>query len=137
MLFGLGLFILVRVAGMPPLFINGFDFALIVFAAFRLTRLFVYDKIMQWFRDLFLENGALPEDGPTRTISDILACPWCVGVWFALLLVFFYYLTPFAWFFILVLAISGVATVVQLLANWVGWSAEYKKLKVQEHGKKS
>lgn len=120
------------------------DFLLLALATFRLTRLFVYDKITLWFRSLFLDSResvlegvsyierTKPLRGPRRTISDLLACPWCISVWFALLLSTLYFLAPWSWYVILVLAISSIATLLQLFANLLGWSAEYKKLATEE-----
>ena len=120
------------------------DFLLITLATFRLTRLFVYDKITLWLRDLFIEKIETSTEGvifvervgfvngPRRTISDLLNCPWCISVWFALLITFFYFLSPLAWFFILVLALSGVGALLQLTANLIGWNAEYRKLATKE-----
>lgn len=136
--------LLMEVNGALPTEIPLFDLVLIVLAAFRLTRLFVYDHIMQFFRDLFLdkeeyvdERGAPqvrrfpPLKGPRRTLNDLLGCPWCFGMWSGLLVPLFYFLTPYAWFVILAMAISGLATMTMLLANLIGWSAEYKKRKTQ------
>ncbi len=130
------------VNGTLPTFISLGDFLLIALATFRLVRLFVYDKITKFFRDWFMvsrevkgERGeimiarSLPLDGPRRTAADLLACPWCTGVWFAMLISFFYFLTPYSWYVILILAISGVATMVQLFANMIGWRAERLKQK--------
>lgn len=120
------------------------DLLLLALATFRLTRLFVYDKITLWFRSLFLDSrentldGVVyiertkPFSGPRRTISDLLACPWCISVWFALLLSTLYFLAPWSWYLILMLAISSVATLLQLFANLLGWNAEYKKLATEE-----
>ncbi len=135
--------ILARVNGGLPSGITTFDLVLIILATFRLTRLFVYDKVSKFFRDWFLDEENLisqdgelliartrPEDGPRRTGLELLECPWCVGVWFAALVVFFYYLTPITWYFILILAVSGVSTFIQILANMIGWRAEHLKNKV-------
>ena len=100
-----------------------FDFILIILATFRLIRLFVYDKITQFIRDWFIPIS----HGPRRTIGALLSCPWCTGVWIAPFVIFFYYSTPLAWFVILVLAIAGVASFIQVLANMIGWRAEYLK----------
>src|SRR6185369_8758125 len=74
-----------------------FDALLIAFAAFRITRLIVYDKITRWFRELFADtrlingpDGALVEihthgRGIRHTISDLLECPWCIGFWSSLI----------------------------------------------------
>jgi hypothetical protein len=138
--FILGVALLVSLRGDLPRSIPLFDLMLIILASFRLTRLFVYDRIMQFFRDWFLdketyvdERGAVmvrrypPITGPRRTINDLLSCPWCFGMWAGLIIPFFYFLSPLAWFFILVLAISGAGTFLMLLSNLVGWNAEYKK----------
>ncbi|MFA5841351.1 MAG: DUF1360 domain-containing protein [Candidatus Paceibacterota bacterium] len=143
--FGLGLWWLTRVNGKLPTSINLFDFTLIVLATFRLTRLFVYDKITKFVRDWFLDGRELttsagdvlflrekPLDGPRRTMADLLSCPWCAGAWFAPLVAFFYFLTPSAWFVILVLAIAGAASFIQVLSNMLGWRAEYLKREVNK-----
>jgi len=141
---GGAMYILYRTLGSLPQRIPLADFILIALATFRLTRLFVYDKITAWFRDLFKESReitldgvtyterSVPLNGPRRTISDLLSCPWCIGVWFALFTTTLYFLTSWSWYLILVLALSGVATLLQLGANLLGWSAELKKLKVGE-----
>lgn len=147
--FALGLIILKEVRGSLPTSISLFDLVLVILAAFRLTRLFVYDHITQFFRDFFLDTeeyvdarGAVmvrrlpPLRGPRRTVHELLECAWCFGMWAGLLVPFFYFLTPYAWLIILILAVSGVATFVQLWANLIGWKAEYKKQKTQaEYGK--
>ncbi|MEX0651960.1 MAG: DUF1360 domain-containing protein [Candidatus Paceibacterota bacterium] len=120
-----------------------FDFVLIILAVFRLSRLFVYDKITQFIRDWFLRKEVFVGDagevtvirqdfasGPLRTIHDLLSCPWCFGVWSGLVVTFAYFMTPLAWFPILVLAVSGVGTFLQLFSNMVGWRAEQLKQKV-------
>ena len=130
--------------GSLPREIPPYDLILIMLATFRLTRLFVYDKITQFFRDWFLvktvflgENDELviirqnPVSGPRRTISELLSCPWCIGIWMALIVTFFYFYTTFAWFIILLLAIAGSATFLQLLSNMIGWKAEWLKQKVK------
>ncbi|MCE9644105.1 DUF1360 domain-containing protein [Candidatus Parcubacteria bacterium] len=143
-LLGGAMYILYRNVGSLPQSIPLADFSLIALATFRLTRLFVYDKITAWFRDLFKESRettldgityverSVPQDGPRRTISDLLSCPWCLGVWFALFTTTLYFLASWSWYLILVLALSGVATLLQLGANLLGWSAELQKLKVGE-----
>ncbi|HEY4502705.1 MAG TPA: DUF1360 domain-containing protein [Candidatus Paceibacterota bacterium] len=123
-----GLFIIVRVNGHLPRSIATVDLILIVLATFRLVRLFVYDKIMRWMRHMFADI----HHGPRKTINDLLGCPWCLGLWMGTTVVFFYFLAPaVTWFFILILAISGVATSLQLLANLVGWNAEKVKRSVE------
>ncbi len=115
------------------------DFALITFASFRLIRLMVYDKITAFFREQFYDvveqKGKIllvkPTHGPRRTLADLLTCPWCFGVWATATVSFFYLLTPYAFFPVLLLALSAVATFLQLLTNLIGWKAEQTKNEVE------
>lgn len=127
-----------------PTGVSLFDITLIILATFRFTRLFVYDKITQFIRDWFLrkevvlsENGAPViirgklVSGPGRTVYELISCPWCFGLWAALLVSFFFFLTELAYFPILILAIAGVASFLQLLSNLTGWRAELYKKEVE------
>ncbi len=115
------------------------DFGLIVLASVRIMRLVVYDKIFAFFREQFYDaeeqRGKVllvkPERGPRRTLADLLTCPWCFGVWATAMVAFFYLLTPYAFFPVLFLALSSVATFFQLLSNLVGWKAEQAKMDVE------
>jgi hypothetical protein len=145
-LFSYGLFkILIAVRGSVPTSISLFDLVLVVLATFRLTRLFVYDKITRFIRDLFFHsNEAYTEQGvtyfekkerihgPLRTIYELLTCPWCFSIWAGLMVIFFYFLTPFAWLPILILAVSGIASLIQIFANMLGWAAENGKIKASK-----
>ena len=115
--------------------ISPFTFVILSLAAFRITRLFVYDKITAFFREQFydakvLKTGIIlekPKSGPRRTLADLMSCPWCFGMWSAALVIFFFELTTYAWYPILMLAISAMGTFIQILANMVGWKAEQLK----------
>lgn len=121
-----------------------FDFVLMSLAAFRITRLVVYDKITRWFRELFVQRRVFEQDGKTfvevqpfergfrRTISELLACPWCIGFWSALIIAFAYFMFPWAWFVILFLALAGAGSFVQITANAVGWTAENIKKNTEQ-----
>ena len=106
-----------------PTSISFFDLALLILATFRTIRLFVYDQITQFVRDFFAKEVS----GPLRAANDLMLCPWCFGMWSGLFLTFFYFVAPIAWFAILVLAISGVASFIQILINMIGWRAEELK----------
>ncbi len=117
-----------------------FDFFLMAGAAFRITRLVVYDKITRFFREWFVikKTHTRPdgvwveliefERGVRRTIHDLLGCPWCVGVWSALVVVFVYFVFDWGWLAILFLAIAGAGSVFQIVSNMIGWLAENSKL---------
>ncbi len=104
------------------------DFFLIAFAISRLVRLFTYDAITAFIREWFANADTATLKGALGTLVN---CPWCTGLWFSLVVVFFYFLTPIAWYAILVLALSSVASFFQILTNLVGWSAEAKKREAQ------
>lgn len=114
---GAALYYIGQVRGYPTA-VPPFDVLLMALAAFRITRLLVHDKIAQWFRDLFKGDG-----GFAATVRDLLACPWCVGFWAALVVAFAYFVYPWAWVVILFLAIAALGSMAQVL-----FSAIVKKL---------
>ena len=114
-----------------PTTIAPFDFLLITLATFRVVRLFVYDKVTKFIR----EPLSTFQTGPLKTAYELLICPWCFGVWAGFSIVFFYYyFYQFFWGVILALAISGIASFVQILSNMIGWKAESLKLEAQGKG---
>lgn len=92
-----------------------FDFLLITLATFRLTHLFVYDTVMDFARDYFLRHPK----GLHRSMAELTHCPWCTGTWMALFVVFIYFLTPLSRFFIIVVAIAGVATCIEMVLRYL------------------
>lgn len=116
------------------------DYVLITLATWRLIRLFAYDAITKFFREQFMDveekRGKLslvkPATGPRRTLADLINCPWCLGVWFAATVTFFYLLTPYAVFVVTFLALSSAASFLQTVSNLVGHQAE--KLKRENEG---
>ncbi len=110
--------------GGAPTTISPWEAFILAMAAFRLTRLVVYDSITKWFRDLVEESTPRTFWGTVRTLVN---CPWCCGLWFALVVSVAYFAWPQSWFFIFVLALGGAASVLQIAANLIGWNAEFKK----------
>ncbi len=105
------------------------DFVLMALAVHRLVRLFTYDAITHFMREWFAEE----DDRTLRgTIGVLINCPWCTGLWFALIVMFGYFATPYAWYAILVLALAAVGTFLQLMANWAGNVAGLRKLEVEK-----
>lgn len=100
------------------------DMFLMSLAIFRLVRLFTYDVITQFIRDWFV--GAKVNSLP-HTLGALINCPWCTGLWFSFLVVFFYFATAFAWPIIMILALAALGSFLQVLANLVGWMAEERK----------
>ena len=111
------------------------DYVLITLATWRLIRLFVYDAITKWLREQFYDvkktgrtqELVKPISGPRRTLADLLSCPWCFGTWAAAMVIFFYLLTPYALFPVILLAISAAASLLQIFANMIGHRAEQLK----------
>lgn len=111
------------------------DYLLITFATWRVTRFFVYDAMTKFLREQFWDLKKVgkgfelekPKFGPRRTIADLMSCPWCFSVWSAAMLIFFYLLSTYAVFVITILAVSAVATFLQLCSNLVGHKAEILK----------
>src|SRR6056297_214374 len=114
----LGAIILQTESRIPLTELSLTDYVLITLASWRLVRMFVYDVITKFFREQFLDVVKVgrgyrlekPKTGPRRTIADLLSCPWCFGVWSAALVTFFYLITPYSIFPVILLAISAVAT---------------------------
>ncbi len=136
----MGAIILETEARIPLAELTLVDYVLLTLASWRLTRLFVYDGITKFFREQFLDVEKIgrgyelvkPKTGPRRTLADLLSCPWCFGVWAAAMVIFVYLITPYAVYPVVLLALSAVATFLQLLSNLVGHKAE--QLKNQNEG---
>lgn len=117
------------------------DYALMTLATWRLIRLFVYDTATKWLREQFydarkVDGGVVlekPKKGPRRTLADLFSCPWCFGVWAGALVVFLYLVSPWAYYPVLFLAISAVASFLQLLSNLVSHHAEQLKNETQRY----
>lgn len=114
--------------------ISSMELLLISLASFRLTRLIVFDKITEFLRAPFFEEETeIGEDGeeeiyyvprkePFRNFfGELLSCYWCTGIWSTLAICMFYFLSPqFATPFILVLAIAGLAAIIEtLVQKWL------------------
>ncbi len=111
------------------------DYFLMTFASWRLIRLFVYDAVTKFLREQFydvteVKGGVLlqkPVGGPRRTLADLFSCPWCFGVWTTALVVFCYMMFSWAIYPIAFLAVSAVASYLQILSNLTGHRAEQLK----------
>jgi hypothetical protein len=105
------------------------DIALMAIATYRLTRILVFDKIFKLFRDFLKSKERL---SLFYVIREIITCPWCAGVWVALIMTFLYYLVPFGDIFTILLTIAGIASFVTVSVNFIGLSTEEKQHKVKE-----
>ncbi|MCK4751212.1 MAG: DUF1360 domain-containing protein [Bacteroidales bacterium] len=110
------------------------NIALMTLATYRLTRILVFDKIFKLFRDFFRSRQRLYV---FYVIKEIITCPWCAGVWVAMVIIGFYFLVPFGKLFIVLLSISGVASFIVILVNYLGLSTEEKQYDTREKTKDS
>jgi len=97
---------------------------LLALASYRLTRILVFDKIFKFFRDFIRSKSKLYV---FYVVKEILGCPWCAGVWVALVNVAVYFLVPFGNLFIYLFAIAGVASFFVILVNFLGLQVEEKQ----------
>jgi len=90
------------------------DAAVIVLASYRMTRILVFEKIFKYLRAFLKTREDFYLIG---TLSSIITCPWCMGVWTTLVIIVFYYLVPYGDLLTYVLALAGIASIVILIAN--------------------
>ena len=105
------------------------DLFLIMVSTYRLTRIMVFDKIFKIFRDFIKSRSRLYL---FNVLREIITCPWCAGVWAALMIVAMYYFMPYGILVIYLLAISGVASFFVVFVNNIGLSTEKRQHKVAE-----
>ncbi len=113
-----------------------FDIIILSLANYRLIRLFVYDNITLLLREYFMDleisdrkyQFVNSKNSFKLTVHKLLNCPWCFGIWTTFVSVFFYFSFEIFKIIFILLAISSIASFLILLSNFVGWSAEYKKI---------
>ena len=98
-------------------------------ATYRLTRILVFDKIFKFFRDFIRSRSRLYL---FFVIREIITCPWCAGVWVAMVIVVLHYFVPYGRLFIYLLAISGVASFFVVFVNNIGLSTEERQHRVAQ-----
>lgn len=113
-----------------------FDFFLLSLASFRLTRLFVFDKITESFRNLFMDEVIEQDENgveeiyyvPTRKskwrnfLGELLSCYWCTGIWVStgLFLIIIFVEHFLAYILVWILAIAGFAAIIEtLVQKWL------------------
>ena len=60
---------------------TGIEFVLVALAAFRVTRLVVFDQLTEPLRDHTVYK--LSDDGFSGWVRDLFDCAWCAGFWIA------------------------------------------------------
>lgn len=97
---------------------------IIVLASYRMTRIVVFEKIFKYLRDVLKKRENLYVIG---TLSSIITCPWCAGVWVTLVIIVFYFLVPYGVVLVYVLALAGIASILILLSNLLHMYTEKKQ----------
>lgn len=92
------------------------DLFLLSFATLRIIRLLSYDKVTSFMRDFFNKR----DKGVGKTAYELLICPWCTGIWVAMLIVPFYFLTEIGKIFVLIAAVAGIGSLIQVALNIMG-----------------
>ena len=132
----MGAIILETEARIPLTELTLVDYVLITLASWRLIRLFVYDSITRFKREQFMEVVKVgrtgyrlepPKGGAKRALYEIFACPWCFGVWAVAMVSFLYLISPYTVYLVLILALSAVASLLQIITNLIGHKAELAK----------
>lgn len=114
--------------------ISWMEFMILILASFRLTRLLVFDEIMEFLRAPFMdeieeENEAglveiyyVPKQTPIRNyFGKLLSCYWCTGVWVsAVLFIAHYFLQEIAAPLLIILAVAGMASLIEsAMQSWM------------------
>ena len=96
-------------------------------ATFRLVHLITYDKILDFIRLAVMDGDGKPLKTATRgwrrLLCDVMGCIWCAGIWSALLLITIYLAGSWGHFAVLVLAVAGVGSLLQIISKAV--AAQY------------
>jgi hypothetical protein len=90
-----------------------FDFFLLSAATFRLIRFFVYDSITEGVREYLAKFST----GSGKEISMLINCPWCTGIWMALVVFTMYFSNPLFWYFLVILALAGLGSITQIIVT--------------------
>ena len=106
---------------------NLVEFLILGFAAFRITRLFVFDAILdeprQWiYKKLEVRKkrgGGIKVDDDDivkKKLGILSTCPWCVGFWVSALL-YIFYTADFS--IINIFAVAGIQSFLNIASLWL------------------
>ena len=105
--------------------LSTFDIIIMTLATFRIIRLITFDKIFGFARAMFMDiqpdgTETKPPSGFRRAIAELMECQWCTGVWAGLFVIIVYMITPIGRFAALILAISALASFMQVISRRIG-----------------
>jgi hypothetical protein len=94
-----------------------FDLVILGLATLRIIRLVTFDKIFGFVRQWFLDERDAawhkPQGGFRRLMAELIECIWCTGLWAALAVTTLYLVFPLGRFFVLILAVAALGTMLQ------------------------
>jgi len=102
--------------------VSWFDFVILALATWRLSHMVsIEDGPGLVFHRLRVRAGAFKtikaEWLSDTFLGQFLICPLCVSVWIALILYLVSPILPGLWFVVVILAISGLASLLQLIID--------------------
>jgi len=123
---------IIAIRGSLPTSISLFDLSIIVLASFRFIRALTYDKMFRILHTMtrYYPDGTERTYGFVRTLYDLISCPWCTGIYTSVFALFLYFVAPWGWFVLLIFAVSGLASFVQLLSNLIATHYEVADAKL-------
>lgn len=95
------------------------QFIILALAGFRLTRLCMYDKILEKVRAPFfteIEDGDDIYLAPKGKIGELLSCHWCTGFWCTVIVCISHWLFPMN-IVILIFAVAGLTSLIMWLTQ--------------------
>jgi hypothetical protein len=118
---GIAVWLIARYGTVAPASFGFLDLALLGLATFRLIHLMTYDKIFDVVRAAFMDREGTrlktAERGWRRLVCELLQCLWCTGLWSALIVVTVYFLGPWGWLAVAVLAVAGLGSLLQIVSK--------------------
>lgn len=98
-----------------------FDFVILVLAAFRLTRLVVYDDITNFIRRPFTvyRQQSTLFSCLRFWLGGLLNCYWCFSFWASVGVYLVFLKLPVLYPLLVILAIAGASAILQSFAKWL------------------
>lgn len=110
--------------------ISNKELVIIALASYRLTRLLVYDKVLNFLRDFITKKEH--KSGFLNSTKYFLTCPWCAGVWMTLMIFVLFLIVPYGLFLVYILAISGIASFLHILISLLWFNMEDRKIRLKK-----
>jgi hypothetical protein len=118
---GVAVWLIAHYGAVAPASFGFLDLALLGLATFRMIHLLTYDKIFDVVRATFMDREGTrlktAERGWRRLVCELLQCLWCTGLWSALIIVTVYLLGPWGWIAVVVLAVAGLGSLLQIVSK--------------------